>query len=407
MTAEDGTVVTVRGISVGGGSISIEAVDEKPIRLKPDCYHVLIWGKGASEAADSISLPHSLIQKEPGLSCITVPNEPDAEIVSAFGQLPGIERTRLVRPVLGYGATISEKKKVDRLDDMLRICKEEHLSLAEFAQQYEEDRSGFSRKRIRALMQRQLEVMRESDRHGLKEEFKMLYGLTSGMDGKRLMQVCETGKSISGGLIPVATAKALGIMEYNASMGCIVAAPTAGSAGIVPGCILTLQETFGFSDNEIVDAMFVSAIIGVVMAHREVSFSGAVGGCQGEVGVSSAIAAAGIASLFSNDPSVPVEAMSMCMKNLLGLICDPIAGPVEVPCIKSNAVGVANAFISADMACAGIESYLPGDQVIDALIDTERRLPFELRGSTIGGLACAEKAKELREKLAKRKELSK
>ena len=147
------------------------------------------------------------------------------------------------------------------------------------------------------------------------------------------------------------------------------------------------------------DALFVSAITGVIMAHRQVSFSGAVGGCQGEVGVSSAIAAAGIASLFSKDPAVVFEAMGMCMKNLLGLVCDPIAGPIEVPCIKRNAVGVANAFISADMACVGITSYIPPDEVIDALKDVQRRLPMELRATTIGGLACSHTGVCLREKL--------
>ena len=134
-------------------------------------------------------------------------------------------------------------------------------------------------------------------------------------------------------------------------------------------------------------------------AIKALSINGAVGGCQGEVGVSSAIAAAGIASLFSKDPAVIFEAMGMCMKNLLGLVCDPIAGPIEVPCIKRNAVGVANAFISADMACVGITSYIPPDEVIDALKDVQRRLPMELRATTIGGLACSHTGVCLREKL--------
>ena len=226
-----------------------------------------------------------------------------------------------------------------------------------------------------------------------------IYGLTGGEDGRKLMKLVGDGATVSGGLIPLATARALGVMEYNASMGCIVAAPTAGSAGIVPGCAVTVQEKFGFTDDQIVDSLFVSALIGVVMSHRDVSFSGSVGGCQGEVGVSSAIAAAGVASLFSDDPQVPLEAMAICLKNLLCLICDPIAGPIEVPCIKRNAVGVANAMISADMAKAGIASYIPPDQVIDALIDVEHRLPAELRCTTTGGLACAEKAVCLRARL--------
>ena len=136
------------------------------------------------------------------------------------------------------------------------------------------------------------------------------------------------------------------------------------------------------------------------MAERDVSFSGSVGGCQGEVGVSSAITAAGLASLFTKDPDVIFQAMALCMKNLLGLVCDPIAGPIEIPCIKRNAVGVANAYISADMALAGIKSYIPPDEVIDALIDVEKRLPSELKCATIGGLACTCTAKYIRKRLA-------
>ena len=149
-----------------------------------------------------------------------------------------------------------------------------------------------------------------------------------------------------------------------------------------------------------VDALFVSALAGVVMAEREVSFSGSVGGCQGEVGVSSAITAAGLTSLFTREPEAIFHAMAMSLKNLLGLVCDPIAGPIEVPCIKRNAVGVSNAFTAADMALSGIRSYIPPDEVIDALVDTERRLPQELKCATVGGLACTATACRLRKQLA-------
>ena len=165
---------------------------------------------------------------------------------------------------------------------------------------------------------------------------------------------------------------------------------------------MTVQQEYGFSDEKIEDALFVASLMGVVMENRDVSFSGSVGGCQGEVGVSSAITAAAIASLFTDDPEAITHAMAICLKNLLGLVCDPIAGPIEVPCIKRNAVGVANAFTSADMALAGIRSYIPPDEVIDALVDVEKRLPSELRCATTGGLACTATACRLREKLEKK-----
>ena len=248
-------------------------------------------------------------------------------------------------------------------------------------------------------MHEHLERMRLSVEQGAGEN-KLLYGLASGKDAKLLSEAVAAGKTISGGIVPEAVAMALGVMELNGSMGCIVAAPTAGSSGIVPGCMMAIQKKYHFTDKQLVDALFVSALLGVIMAERNISYSGSVGGCQGEVGISSSIAAAGLASLFSDDPNVIVHAMALCLKNLLGLVCDPIAGPIEVPCIKRNAVGVANAFVSADMALAGIKSFIPPDEVLDALLDVEQRLPPELKCATIGGLACTRTAKCVRERLA-------
>ncbi len=410
MVPADGPEVSVLGVSVGGGSIIIEAVDDCDMLLDPNLRHIIIWGSGAENAVECFKrkyeqrfargeYPDVKIQGGDRLCSVSFVPDIGEEIGDTLRALPDIDRISFVPPVLAYGATISEEQKYHSCEELAAACRREGSSLSEIAQRYEESRSGHSRKEIRDLMTEQLAVMRESARYGLNEENQMLYGLTSGEDGKRMMKQAE--HSISGGIVPEAVARALAVMEHNASMGCIVAAPTAGSAGIVPGCMLTLQETYHFTDDEIVDALFVSAILGVVMAHRDISFSGSVGGCQGEVGVSSAIAAAGIASLFSKDPEVPLQAMAMCVKNMLGLVCDPIAGPIEVPCIKRNAAGVANAFISAEMACAGITSYLPPDQVLDALLDVEKRLPGELRCTTTGGLACAAKAACLRAELQK------
>lgn len=304
-------------------------------------------------------------------------------------------------PVWEYGATISEEFTFDRFDKAMDYCRENGLTLPQLAVLYECKRSGFLEETIRDLMKKQIVVMRQSTARGVFEKNEMLYGLTAGDDGKRLYERAVSGQALSGGRIMTAVAKAIGVMEHNASMGCIVAAPTAGSAGIIPGCLLTLQEEMGFDDDVLVDALFVSGFAGVIMAHRNVSFSGSVGGCQGEVGVSSALAAAGLAALCTEDPDAVFHAVAMCLKNLLGLVCDPIAGPIEVPCIKRNAIGVANAFVSADMALAGVKSYILPDEVVDALIDVQKRMPKELRCTVTGGLACTETARCLRRKLQK------
>lgn len=394
----DGRVVTVVGTSIGGGSIVISSVDDVIINIFPEAYHIIIWSNNdldLSETADTI-------QKGEGpkgfVTCLTFSNMPSETLLSQLYKLKGVTDIRVIRPILDYGVSLSNEESYKSCSDLCRVAQQSGLTISELAIKYEASRSGFPEKNIRNLMLQNLKKMKESVRAGEKSN-KLLYGLASGKDAYLLGKAVNEKKTISGGIVPLAVSKALGVMEHNGSMGVIVAAPTAGSSGIVPGCFITLQDKYGFSDDAIVDALFVCGIMGVIMANRKVSFSGSVGGCQGEVGVSSAISASGMVSLFSEDPMKVVHAMALCLKNLLGLVCDPIAGPIEIPCIKRNAVGVANAFISADMALAGIHSFIPPDEVIDALVDVENRLPQELKCATVGGLASTCTAKKVREDL--------
>ncbi|KXL54220.1 L-serine dehydratase, alpha chain [Anaerotignum neopropionicum] len=395
---KDGREVSVLGTSVGGGSIVIDAVDDACLRIMPEAYHIILW------SGDALDLPQSeaVVQRGEGkkgmITCLTFSAMPSEAFVAHLGECKGITALKIIPPILAYGVTLTDEKYESCLD-LCRVAEEKGLTISDLAVGYEMKRSGFSQEYICNEMHQLLKTMKKSVEEGEKPN-RLLYGLASGKDGKLLNNAVMEGKTISGGIVPLAVSRAIGVMEYNASMGIIVAAPTAGSSGIVPGCFITLQKEYGFSDEEIVNALFVCGIMGVIMAHRKVSFSGSVGGCQGEVGVSSAISAAGMVSLFTKNPTKIVHGMALCLKNLLGLVCDPIAGPIEIPCIKRNAVGVANAFISADMALAGIESFIPPDEVIDALVDVEERLPQELKCATVGGLACTCTAKKIREKLS-------
>lgn len=292
-------------------------------------------------------------------------------------------------PFCDFGETLPGAAEPPSLEEAAALSAKEALPLWEQALRYEEARSGRSRGSLLSRMVAQLQVMRDSVAAGQGKN-AMLYGMTPGDDGAKLLR--EAGNSISGGLVPLATAYAIGVMEHNASMGRLVAAPTAGSAGIIPGVLLAASEAHGIPDEKLLHALFTAAFIGVVMDRRGVSFSGSVGGCQGEIGVSSALASAALTSLFTDDAEAITHAMAMSLKNLLGLVCDPVGGPVEVPCIKRNSVGVANAFICSDMALAGIRSFIPPDEVLDALVDVERRMPSELRCAAVGGLACTETA---------------
>ena len=203
-------------------------------------------------------------------------------------------------------------------------------------------------------------------------------------------------KGGDGATLNRAVAKALATMEVADAMGCVVAAPTAGSCGIVPGCLLTVAEDKGLDDAAVVKALFACSLIGAALYYHKVSFSGLGGGCQGEIGVSSAKAAGGLACLAGGTVRQVVDAGALALKYMLGLVCDRIGGSSEIPCIRRNGIGVASAICAADMALSGICSYIPADEVAEALVDCEKRLPPELRGGC-GGLTSTKSAARARE----------
>ena len=180
-------------------------------------------------------------------------------------------------------------------------------------------------------------------------------------------------------------------LETNASMGLIVASPTAGSAGIVPGLMLAMQEHYQFSDEEIIRALFNASAIGY-LAMRNATVSGAVGGCQAEVGVASAMAASAAVELMGGSPKECTFAASTVLMNMLGLVCDPVGGLVEYPCQNRNAAGVANAIIAAEMALAGIPQLIPLDEMIQTMFTVGKKLPAELRETAMGGCATTPSA---------------
>ncbi|MCT4606351.1 MAG: L-serine ammonia-lyase, iron-sulfur-dependent, subunit alpha [Marinisporobacter sp.] len=234
-------------------------------------------------------------------------------------------------------------------------------------------------------MARNLIIMKNAVKEGLYEDVKSVSGLVGG-DAKRLRKRYEEEKTVSGKRMNKAVASAMAVLEVNASMGQIVAAPTAGSSGIIPGTLITIGEDFNLKDDDLIKALFTAAAIGYIIT-RNATVSGAEGGCQAETGAAAAMAAGAIVELLGGTPEQALHAAAMTIKNILGLVCDPIAGLVEAPCVKRNAIGTANAFISADMALAGIKSIIPFDEVVEAMYKVGRSLPCELRETALGGLA--------------------
>lgn len=224
-------------------------------------------------------------------------------------------------------------------------------------------------------------------------------GLVGG-DGLKMRLYARRGESIGGEFIDEVIVQALSMAESNACMRRIVAAPTAGSCGVVPAVLLPLCEREKHTQHELLEALYVSAGIGAVIAHRA-SISGAAGGCQAEIGTASAMAAGALVSLRGGTNEQIGHAVAMALKNLMGLVCDPVAGLVEVPCVKRNVIGAVNAISAADMALAGIESRIPVDEVIDAMGEVGRRMPVEFRETALGGLAATPTGKQIKERMPK------
>ena len=241
-----------------------------------------------------------------------------------------------------------------------------------------------------ARMSEALQVMRESVEKGLDPELHSVSRLTGG-NAYKLMSAMQDGTTAGGPLLGCICARALAVAECNAAMGRIVAAPTAGACGILPAALLTLQEEYKLSDEKLIDALFVAGAFGLIIANRA-SISGAQGGCQAECGTAAAMTAAAIVFLRGGTPQQSADACSFALMNLMGLVCDPVRGLVEVPCVFRNVGAVSVALSAADMALAGIACPLPCDEVIDAMRQVGDALPAALRETGEGGCAACPSA---------------
>lgn len=246
-------------------------------------------------------------------------------------------------------------------------------------------------------MRESFQVMRESVSAGQAENQRSMSGLTGG-EGFAMKRYAEAGGGLCGPFLAGAISRALAVAGCNASMGRIVAAPTAGSCGILPGCLVSLYEERGVPERDVVMSIFTAGAFGMVIAQRA-SVSGAQGGCQAECGSAAGMAAAALVELMGGAPSQCADACAIALSSQLGLVCDPVAGLVEIPCIKRNASGLMIAFSSADLALAGVRAKIPVDECIDAMREVGSALPAALRETAAGGLAATPTGVELRKQV--------
>ncbi len=276
--------------------------------------------------------------------------------------------------------------------ELLALCQKKKLPISEVMRQREILLGETTAEIVDQRMDRVLEIMKDAAFSPIKNPVKSMGGLIGG-ESRKLYEFQFQGKSLCGNVLSRSITYAMATLETNASMGLIVASPTAGSAGIVPGLLLALQEVYGFSDEKIRQALFNSGAIGY-LAMRNATVAGAVGGCQAEVGIASAMAASAAVELLGGTPLQCTYAASTVLMNMLGLVCDPVGGLVEYPCQNRNAAGVSNALIAAEMSLAGITQFIPLDEMIDAMYTVGKKLPTELRETALGGCAATPSACE-------------
>ena len=274
--------------------------------------------------------------------------------------------------------------------ELLALCRRENLPISEVMRRREVELGETAREAVDRRMARALEIMGESAALPLKEPARSTGGLIGG-ESRKLYDHAVRGEAICGPVLQRALAYAMGVSEVNASMGLIVAAPTAGSAGVVPGLLLALRDCYEIPDDRLIDALFNAGAVGY-LAMRNATVAGAVGGCQAEVGVAAAMAASATVELMGGTPEQCLDAASTVLMNMLGLVCDPVGGLVEYPCQNRNAAGVANALIAAELALSGVRQLIPFDEMLDAMYAVGRRLPIELRETALGGCAAAPSA---------------
>jgi len=271
------------------------------------------------------------------------------------------------------------------------------LPIWEIAIAEESADGGLSRDAILEKAAATWKIMKAAAERGVASTARSLSGLTGG-DANRYKKHIDSGRALLGALPARAAAYALATSEQNASMGVIVAAPTAGAAGILPGVLMAAQECMGFSDEDIVKAMITSSAVGCIIA-TNATVSGAAGGCQAECGSGAAMAAAALCYLMGGNDMQIMHAAALALKNCLGLACDPVAGLVEVPCVKRNGVFAVVAVTAADLALAGVESFIPPDEVIDAMHRIGMNMPASVKETAEGGLATTPTGNAARKKL--------
>ena len=398
-----GNPITMRSATIGGGNIIVEEMNDFPVNFdgKQD---VLLGLTSLSEkdfkeflektGHEGLSIG-SFTKTEKGFAFKVMFSCDGKKALHLIKEEKHTCEAYLIRGVMPLQA--SGKLFYKSCIMLVEESERQGCSLGETVIRFEMEKSGRNREQVLAQMLEAFLVMKESIKKGLECENVLLGGIFQG-NALKMDRFLNEKKSLAGPLITRIVRNAFAVMEVNGSMGKIVACPTAGSAGTVPAVLVTLAEEYSFPDEEVVKAMFTGAGIVIIIAENA-TISGAVGGCQAECGSASAMAAAIVTSLYGGNSKQILSSVSLALGNVLGMVCDPVAGMVEIPCIQRNTIAAANAIISAEMALAGVDSVIPADEMISALDEVGKLMDPGLKDSLGAGMSNTPTARRIEKTL--------
>ncbi len=398
---DTGATAQVRGESLGGAKLRISRIDGVGVDITGAYSTLFVTHRDVpgvlaaltnllAYAGANIAFCRTYRTEKGGRAYAVFETDgmPDPSVLPMVRQLENVERATFIE-VPGAASAVAPGMTAEELFDdgeqMLAACAELGLSIGELMEHREHRLIGAER--AKASMRRVLEAMREETSEPLASPQRSLGGFIGGEAARVAADGAGVASALMGGVQTDAVARAMGVIERSAAMGVIVAAPTAGSAGVVPGCVLSLADHLGLGDDAIKEALYCAAAIGMNI-QTGACVAGAEGGCQAEVGSAAAMAAAALVQMLGGTPEQALDASSLALSNLLGLVCDPIGGLVELPCQTRNAIGVAAAFSAAQLSLCGVGSLVPFDEVVRAMRDVGHALPASLRETARGGLAA-------------------
>jgi L-serine dehydratase len=413
-------------ISVGGGMVEVVEVDGVPLSLAGDRYEVLVFldEDGPGDPAADPALPLHPSERRPdaaireileaaGADDLQEPGKAGGllfrassgeafpqEVTQALLAISGVREVRFLAPVLPVLTRAGARPLFLNAGDLLAFNAREGLDLWELAVRYEAARGGISEEEVVEKMARIVEILEGGVQEGL--EGAEYQDRILGPQAPGFRSADESGRLLDGGILNPVISAVTSLMEVKSAMGVIVAAPTAGACGALPGTCIGGAKAMGLGRDAMVRGMLAAGLIGVFISHRS-TFAAEVCGCQAECGAGSGMAAAALVTLMDGSTDHALAAASMALQNTLGMICDPVANRVEVPCLGRNVLAAANAVACANMALAGFDPVVPLDEVIDTMDSVGKSLPYQLRCTALGGLSVTPTSKRIERELRKRK----